>query len=165
MILIDANLLIYAVNTDAPQHAVAHSWVEKVLSQESRVGLAWIVLLAFLRITTKRGIFEQPLSPEQARKFVDDWLRLPIVRTVSPGPNHWPILRNLLVTSGMAGNLTSDAHLAALAIEQGYRIATSDHDFRRLPRGRSRHSPVSQPHRHRVVTLQSALHSAKPTTI
>jgi len=133
VILIDANLLIYAVNADAPQHATARSWVEEILSREPRVGLAWIVILAFLRITTKRGIFDQPLSPEQAREFVDDWLGLPTVRTVSPGPNHWPILRNLLATSGTAGNLTSDAHLAALAIEQGYGIATSDHDFRRFP--------------------------------
>lgn len=133
MILIDANLLIYAVNSDSPQHEAARAWLEKTLSQEERVGLPWVVLLAFLRISTKRGIFERPLSPDRAREFVDEWLALPNVKAISPGSPHWPILSNLLKTTGTAGNLTTDAHLAAQGIEQGYKLATCDHDFHRFP--------------------------------
>jgi len=133
MILVDANLLIYAVDSDSPQHQNARRWLEGTLSKDTRVGLAWVVILAFLRITTRGDIVRNPLSADQAFAYVDSWLEQPFVRTVSTGENHWPLLRNLMATSGAAGNLTSDAHLAALAIEHGAAVYSTDHDFQRFP--------------------------------
>ncbi|MCP3958053.1 MAG: type II toxin-antitoxin system VapC family toxin [bacterium] len=133
MILVDANLLIYAANADAPLHKPARRWLEETLSGARGVGLAWIVILAFVRITTRSGIFENPLSTEEALAYVDSWQRQPFVTAVAPGEHHWPILRNLLATVGSAGNLTSDAHLAALAIENGCAIFSTDNDFKRFP--------------------------------
>jgi toxin-antitoxin system PIN domain toxin len=132
MILVDANLLIYAIDLGSPYHRKAQAWLEGILSGSTPVGLAWIALLAFLRITTRKAIAQNPLSPERAIEHVDSWLALPHVFLVHPGERHWPILRNLLKASGTAGNLTSDAHLAALAIEKGYAIYTLDNDFRRF---------------------------------
>ncbi len=132
MILVDANLLIYAIDRDSPHHRKAHAWLEEILSGTSPVGLAWIVALAFLRITTRAAIIHNPLPSERAIAYLDSWLALPHVTLVRPGEQHWPILRNLLQASGTGGNLTSDAHLAALAIEQGYAIYSTDHDFRRF---------------------------------
>lgn len=131
MILVDANLLVYAVDRDSPNHRAAHTWVEKILSSTTPVGLAWLVVLAFLRVTT-RGVLHRSLSPERAIAYVDSWLSQPNVSLVGPGERHWLILRNLLQVSGTAGNLTSDAHIAAVAIEQGYAVYSSDHDFRRF---------------------------------
>jgi toxin-antitoxin system PIN domain toxin len=133
VILVDANLLIYAIDSDSPHHKAARRWLEETLSGETRVGLAWVVILAFLRITTRGDIVRKPLSPEQALAYVDSWLRQPFVRTVVPAESHWPLLRNLMATSGTAGNLTSDAHLAALAIENGCAIYSTDHDLGRFP--------------------------------
>ena len=133
MILLDANLLIYAVDTDSPRHRSARRWLEKTLSESTSVGLPWTVLLAFLRVTTRTGILRKPLPAERALGYVDSWLTQPYVVTVGPGPGHWAILRNLLRTTGLAGNLTSDAHLAALAIERGAPLYSTDHDFRRFP--------------------------------
>ncbi|MGH9418337.1 MAG: type II toxin-antitoxin system VapC family toxin [Thermoanaerobaculia bacterium] len=132
MILVDANLLIYAIDLDSPHHRQAQAWLEGILSGTTPVGLAWIVVLAFLRITTRKTSARNPLTPERAIAHVDSWLALPHVTLVFPGEKHWPILRNLLQSSGTAGNLTSDAHLAALAIEQGYSVYSGDHDFRRF---------------------------------
>ena len=133
MILIDANLLIYAINADAPRHHWAHSWLVKTLSSDTIVGLPWICLLAFLRITTRRGILARPLSIEAALNTVDSWLNQPFVELVRPADGHWAILRNLLRSSGTAGNLTSDAHVAALALERGAAIYSADYDFGRFP--------------------------------
>jgi hypothetical protein len=133
MILVDANLLIYAVNGDAPLHEPARRWWETELSGTTRVGLAWPVLLAFLRITTRRGILEQPLDADAALEYVSSWLAQPFVETIAPGPGHWPIFRTLVHATGTAGNLTTDAHLAALAIEHDCELFSSDYDFRRFP--------------------------------
>ena len=132
MILVDANLLIYAIDRDAPHHRKARLWLESVLSNTASVGLAWIVLLAFLRVTTRSQVMRTPLTPERAIAYVDSWLAQPHVSLIGPGDNHWPILRHLLGASGTGGNLTSDAHLAALAIEQGFTIYSTDNDFRRF---------------------------------
>jgi len=132
VILVDANLLIYAIDRDSPHHHRAHAWLQATLSGTTSVGLAWIVALAFLRITTRAAIIHNPLPAERAIGYLDSWLALPHVTLVCPGEQHWPILRNLLQASGTGGNLTSDAHLAALAIEQGYTIYSTDHDFRRF---------------------------------
>lgn len=133
MILVDANLLIYAIDADSPHHAVARPWLEEVLSSTTRVGLAWIVTLAFLRITTHSSIFRRPLTPEAAMAFVDSWFSQPFVEPVAPGPEHWSIFRRLVTATGTTGNLASDAHLAALAIEHGYTIYSADSDFKRFP--------------------------------
>ncbi len=133
MILVDVNLLIYAVDSDAPHHPRARRWLEDTLSGGDHVGLAWVVILAFLRVTTRVGILVRPLDPDHALSYVDSWLELPNVETVGPGQSHWPIMRNLLKTAGTLGNLTSDAHLAALAIERGAALYSTDHDFARFP--------------------------------
>lgn len=133
MILVDVNLLIYAIDADSLHHSTARRWLEQTLSGTTPVGLAWIVLLAFLRITTHASIMRNPLSTEEALAFIDSWLRQPYVSLIIPGEKHWPILRNLLLSTGTAGNLTSDAHLAALALEHGYSIYSADSDFKRFP--------------------------------
>lgn len=132
MILVDANLLLYAVNRDLPQNARARAWLEEVLSGHENVGLPWVVILAFLRLTTNARVFEQPLTVEQAVAYIEEWLAQPVVTTVSPGNSHWLILRNLLTVSGAGGNLTTDAHIAALAIEHGYTVYSTDNDFKRF---------------------------------
>lgn len=133
MILIDANLLIYAINADSPHHERARPWLERVLSGSAPVGLPWIVILAFVRITTRAGIMGRPLAPPDALAYVDSWLRQPCVEVIAPGAHHWPILRSLLEATGTAGNLTSDAHIAALALERGAAVCSTDHDFARFP--------------------------------
>lgn len=132
MNLVDVNVLIYAINSDSPHHQKARRWLEAALSGTEVVGLAWIVLLAFLRITTRPGIMERPLSAAKAIGFIDSWLRRGNVELVVPAENHWLLLRTLISTAGTAGNLTSDAHLAAMAIEGGWTLVSTDHDFRRF---------------------------------
>jgi toxin-antitoxin system PIN domain toxin len=132
VILLDANLLIYAVDADSPNHKRARRWLEETLSGDTLVGLPWIVVLAFVRITTRAGILGTSLSIEHAIAFIDEWLAQPYVSLIGPGEAHWPVLKNLLIVGGAAGNLTTDAHLAALAIEHGCEIASSDNDFRRF---------------------------------
>ena len=144
MILVDANLLIYAVNLDAPHHDRARRWLQETLSDTISVGLPWISLLAFVRITTRPGVLSSPLPVDVAIGFVDEWLDQPFVELVLPGDGHWAILRSLLRASGTAGNLTSDAHLAALAIERGATICSADYDFRRFP-GVEHVNPLEEP--------------------
>lgn len=133
MILVDANLLLYAINSDAPQHQLAKQWWEQVLSGTETIGLAWVVVLAFIRISTHPKIFSQPLSVESALLYLDEWLEQPVVQFISPGHTHWSILRHLLQQTNTTGNLTTDAHIAALAIEHGYTVFSADNDFKRYP--------------------------------
>lgn len=132
MILVDANLLLYAVNSDLPQHVKARRWWEEALRGDQSIGLPWVVILAFLRITTNARVFERPLPVERACAYIEEWLSLPTVRAVVPGHGHWAILHSLLVQCGTGGNLTTDAHIAALALEHGYTVCSSDHDFGRF---------------------------------
>lgn len=132
MILVDTNVLIYAIDEDAPQHRPARDWVEQAFSGFEPIGLPWVVLLAFVRLVTRPAIVRHPLPPEAALAFVDEWLSLPAVQPVSPGPGHWPILRTLLASAGAAGNLTTDAHIAALALEFAAPICTADRDYLRF---------------------------------
>ena len=132
MILIDANILIYSVNQDAPQHTKAKAWLEATISGQETVGMSWIVLLAFLRLATRPGLFPRPLPTEAAFDLVDAWLGQPSVIVVQPDPRHARMLRELLVPLGTGGNLTSDAHLAALALEHGAELCSADHDFARF---------------------------------
>ena len=119
MILVDANLLIYAVNRDAHGHRVARKWLEKVLSESETVCFTWTVILAFLRITTRPGILAMPLEGDQAMAYVDEWLRQPVAVILTPGEGHWRILSNLLVDCGTLGNLTSDAQTVTSSRQNG----------------------------------------------
>jgi hypothetical protein len=133
MKILDVNLLIYAVNRDAPLHSKAKSWLEKSLVEVETVGFSWLAILAFVRLMTRPGLLQNSLSPERAFDLVGEWLNQPPARIVQPGPRHLAILRGLLTPLGTAGNLTSDAHLAALAIEQNALLCSCDNDFARFP--------------------------------
>jgi len=128
----DANVLLYAVDAGSPRHDRAREWVEAVLSGTETVAFAWSVLLAVLRLSTRPVVFEQPLAPEEALDLVDGWLARPNAVVVGPTARHAAVLRELLAPLGAAGNLVSDAHLAALAIEHGAELCSSDADFTRF---------------------------------
>jgi len=132
MKILDANILIYAVNKDAPLHNGAKVWLEQTLSGSESVGLSWNVLLAFLRLTTRPGLFRQPLPLVKAFDLIVSWTDYPTVTLIHPGPRHLQILRELLAPFGTGGNLTSDAHLAALAVERGAELCSCDRDFARF---------------------------------
>lgn len=132
MKIVDINLLIYAINKDTPHHSKAKKWLEDCLSGDEPLGFAWIVILGFLRIVTNSRIMPTPLTPEVAIETVDDWLQQPPSLTVVPSHQHWSIYKELLTPLGTAANLTSDAHLAALAIEHGARLYSTDNDFSRF---------------------------------
>jgi toxin-antitoxin system PIN domain toxin len=133
VIILDANVLIYAVNLDAPLNKRARSWLEATLLGTETIGIPWTVILAFLRLTTRPGLFRNPMPLDVSFDLIDSWLENPSVIIVEPGPRHRAILRELLSTAGTAGNLTSDAHLAALALEQRAEICSFDQDFMRFP--------------------------------
>jgi toxin-antitoxin system PIN domain toxin len=132
MKLLDANILLYAVNVDAPLHKEAKRWIEEILSGSETVALSWTVILAFLRLSTRAGLFPNPLPPKIAIDVIHRWLDHPEITIVNPGPTHFTIMRRLLDPLGMAGNLTSDAHLAALAIENSAELCSCDADFSRF---------------------------------
>jgi uncharacterized protein len=132
--VLDLNVLLYAVNRDSPRHADARAWLEATLSGDETVALPWVVLLGFLRIATNRQILPHPITIDQAVAVVDGWLAQAPVVALSPGDEHWAILRGLLSEAGSAGNLTTDAHLAALALEHGAELCSTDADFARFPR-------------------------------
>jgi toxin-antitoxin system PIN domain toxin len=132
MILLDANLLIYAVNEHAHLNRKAKSWLQSALSGPETVGFSWIVLLAFLRLTTRPGLFQNPLSADAAFDLVTSWLDQSSATIVHPGPHHLRVLRELILPLGTGGNLTSDAHLAALAVEYGADLCSCDSDFARF---------------------------------
>jgi toxin-antitoxin system PIN domain toxin len=131
--IVDANVLIYATNEDSVHHAVAHRWLDEALTSNETVGFAWVVLLAFVRLTTRRGLMPQPLSVSQASDSVDAWLSRPNAIVPAPTHRHHVVLRDLLERTGTTGNLTTDAHLASLALEHGATICTFDSDFTRFP--------------------------------
>jgi toxin-antitoxin system PIN domain toxin len=132
MKLPDANLLLYSLDEASPQHAQARPWLEDLLSGTERVGFAWSVLLAFLRLSTRPQVFANPLLPADAFDVVDGWLAQPSALLLQPTERHLAILRGLIEPIGTAGNLTSDAHLAALAIEYGGEVCSADTDFSRF---------------------------------
>lgn len=141
MKLPDVNLLLYAIDESSPHHDLARSWLEETLSGTEEVGFAWPVLLGFIRIATNPRVLERPLSPADALDFVDGWLVQPCATVVEPTDRHAARLRELLAPVGTAGNLTSDAHLAALAIEHGAELCSADTDFARFE-GLRRHDPL-----------------------
>lgn len=133
MKLIDANILLYAVNEDAPQHARARKWLERTLSGSEPVAFEWTVLLAFLRLSTRTAVFPKPLTVAQAIGTIRSWLEQPCVEILDPVEAHLDVLEKLLAPLGTAANLTADAHLAALAIEFGADLCSADADFSRFP--------------------------------
>ena len=149
MMIVDVNLLLHAVNRDTPQHDAAHQWWRSMLEGDEAVGLAWLVVLGFIRIATNPRIFPNALAEEEAVAVVDDWLRLPHVEPVEPTARHWEIFKEIIGPLGTAGNLTSDAHLAALAIEHGALLCSADGDFARFPHLRWRNPIASRPSRRR----------------
>ncbi len=133
MKVVDANILLYAINEDAPHHEAATHWLQSALTSGETIGLTWPVLLAFLRLSTRSAVFPRPLSAKDALRLVGDWLALPQVVVLQPTHHHYRILRDMLLPLGTAGNLTSDAHLAAVAVEHGAELWSSDNDFSRFP--------------------------------
>lgn len=133
MILPDVSLLIYAADTTAPKHRPARRWLEQLLGSEEPVAFAWVVLLAFVRLTSNPAVFRQPLAPDEALAIVRGWLDQPNALIVNPTERHVAILTELLSDAGTGGNLVTDAHLAALAIEHGAELSTCDHGFARFP--------------------------------
>ncbi|MES2208713.1 MAG: type II toxin-antitoxin system VapC family toxin [Chloroflexota bacterium] len=137
MQLVDANILIYAVNADAPNHAVCRRWLDAALGANDPVGFAWIALLAFLRVVTNPTVLAEPWSVHEATDQVRTWLTAPAAVVVEPTARHADVLAGLLSGVGTAGNLVSDAHLAALATEHLATVVTFDLDFARFPGVRS----------------------------
>jgi uncharacterized protein len=134
LILVDANLLLYAENRGAAEHAKARQWWDAQLSGTSPVCLCWPVLSAFLRIATNQRVYARPLTLDEATACVQSWLDQPCVRLVHPTENHWKIFREMLQSGKAVANLVADAHIAALTIEHGCLLCSTDADFRRFPR-------------------------------
>lgn len=132
MILVDTNLLLYAHDNDSPFHAGARDWLEHTVS-EVPVGFAWVTLLAFLRLTTSSRPMRQPYTTTEATSVMGELLQCPNVCMLQPGDRHWDILKKLVSQGQASGNLVMDAHLAALAIEHGALLCTTDRDFSRFP--------------------------------
>jgi uncharacterized protein len=125
----DVNLLLYAVNADSPQHTAARGWIESAFAGVGGIAFCWPALLGFLRLSTRNGIFSQPLTVEQALEVVDAWLDHPAARVIAPGERHLALLSSLMLARGRGGNIVSDAHMAAVAIEHGAELGTFDRDF------------------------------------
>lgn len=133
MIVPDLNLVVYAYNRDAAHHAVARAWWEALLNGTEPVAIPWVVVLGFIRLMTHRSVLIHPLSPTATLAHVRTWFALPNVEHLEPGPQHVDLLDRLLSAAGTAGNLTTDAHLAALAIEHQCELHSNDNDFARFP--------------------------------
>jgi toxin-antitoxin system PIN domain toxin len=133
VILIDAHLLLYAYNSSSEDHAKAKQCLENLLSGTEPVALCWPVILAFIRIATNPRAFPRPLSRSEAAIFVSEWLAQPQTIILGPGEQHWAILQRTLSQGKASGPLVSDAHLAALAIEHGATLYSTDRDFARFP--------------------------------
>jgi toxin-antitoxin system PIN domain toxin len=132
LVVVDANVLLYAVDTASPDHEQSRAWLDASLSGAEAVGLAWIALLAFIRIGTNPAILHAPMTVDEAVGQVEVWLAAPAAVVAEPTARHAGLLRGLLLETGTAGNLTTDAHLAALAIEHGAEIVSYNRDFARF---------------------------------
>jgi len=128
----DVNVLLYAANTASAEHEEARTWLEAAFNEPGGVGLAWVALLGFVRLVTRRGILSKPLPVEDALSVVRAWLAQPQASVLNPTERHLQILSRLLVAVGAGGDLTTDAHLAALAIEHGATLGSFDRDFERF---------------------------------
>ncbi len=133
MNVVDANVLLYAVNEQSVHHDEARMWLDRALSGGAMVGLSWIAVLAFVRLGTKPNLFPNPLTVEGAFERVEHWASSPAAVMLEPLPGHAALVRSLLTAAGTAGNLVNDAHLAALALEHRGRVVSYDSDFARFP--------------------------------
>jgi hypothetical protein len=133
VIVPDVNLLVYAHNRAAAGHDRARAWWEDLVERDQPIGLAWAVMLGFVRLTTHPSVLTSPLPPTDALDRVRGWLDEPNVRIVEPGPRHLDLLTELFRATGVGGSLTTDTHLAALAIEHQAELHSSDGDFARFP--------------------------------
>jgi len=133
VIVLDANLLLYAYNSSAPNHTRARLWLEDIFSGTEAVGLPWQTVSAFLRIITNRHLPGNRLSMDEAAEIVDQWVALPVAHLLAPGDRHWAFFRRMLIEGKASGPLTSDAQLAALTMENGGVLHTTDRDFARFP--------------------------------
>ncbi len=134
MIIPDVNLLVYAYNCDLPQHQLSREWWEGCLNSiEVPIGLPWAVALGYIRIMTHPKVFPEPIAPEKAIQDIDSWLKQPHVQILDPGSGHLAVLKHLLAVVGSSGNLTTDAHIAALALESGAVVYSNDTVFTRFP--------------------------------
>jgi hypothetical protein len=131
--LLDASVLLHAYDPDFQRHQQSRRWLETTLSESETIGLAWVAVLAFLRISTNPRAFRRPFSVEEATRIVSQWLDRPNVVTLEPGQRHWVILSRLLFAAKARADLVTDAHLASLAIEHGAVLCTDDRDFARFP--------------------------------
>jgi uncharacterized protein len=132
MILVDANLLLYAYHPRAAQHEKSRAWLQAVLSGSDLVRFAWLTVWAFLRISTSHRAFERPLSTSEAEAAISSWLAQPAAGILEPGEQHWDILRDIVRAGQTTGPLIMDAVLAAIALEHGATICTTDRDFSRF---------------------------------
>ena len=132
MILVDANLILYAYNSSANQHKAARKWLEETITKPEVFGLPWISIVAFLRISSNPSVFLRPYSIDEACRIVSEWFAQPSVTLLSAGERHWEILERTLTQSQATGPLVTDAHLAALAIEHGAVLCSTDQDFTRF---------------------------------
>jgi toxin-antitoxin system PIN domain toxin len=133
LILVDANLLLHAYHPRAREHDASRRWLEAALAGPELVRFAWLTLWAFLRIGTHPRVFERPLSVTEAEAAISAWLAQPCAGVLEPGERHWAILRDLLRSGQASGPLVMDAVMAALAIEHGATLHTTDRDFSRFP--------------------------------
>lgn len=143
MILVDANLLVYAANTAAPEHGRAREWLDLHLNGTPPVGLPWPSLMAFVRLVSNPLVLSKPVSPATAWRQVEDWLACAPVWTPVPGETHSKLVGSFLRLDWMTSRLVPDAHLAALAIEHGLALCSTDGDFSRFP-GLRWENPLSQ---------------------
>ena len=141
MILIDANLLLYAHNTSAPEHATARAWFERTLSGSDRIGVPWPSILAFVRLASNPVVFREPVTPAAAWQVVRHWLHQENVWIPTPGTTHAGIFESLVAERPVTSRTVPDAHLAALAIEYGLTLCSTDGDFARFA-GLRWHNPL-----------------------
>ena len=132
MNLVDANVLLYAVNEADPKHEPSREWLDAALAGHETVAFSWVVLLAFVRLSTRIGLFPHPLAVDEALSRVRAWIDQPASVILEPTSRHFDVLSSLLAEVGSGANLVSDAHLAALALEHNARIITYDSDFGRF---------------------------------
>lgn len=133
MKIVDLNVLLYVVNRDAVHHRRVLTWWEEAMNGDVSLGLPWVVVLGFLRLSTSSRVFPAPLSPDESVRLVDRWLASGNAKIVAETEGHWGVLRSLIGQCGTGGNLTTDAHLAALAITRGAILVSCDADFSRFP--------------------------------
>lgn len=145
MICVDANVLLYAYQREAPQHQPCREWLEEAFSGPAPVLLPWQTLLAFLRIITNPRVYHEPLSMREAASILSSWLALPAVTVCEPGERFWEILQRLMDAGQVTGPLVTDAALAALSIEHGCTLYTTDADFSRFPGLRWRNPAAAVP--------------------